>query len=360
MRQQQMVLEDFGYNSNLEKYRKTHSLDNFKVGRVISEHKERYVVKTDKGDFDAEIIGALRFSAKNRSDFPAVGDWVAISEYDENKMLIHNIFPRKTIIERKTVGKFGQKQIIATNLDYIFIVQAVDRDFNINRLERYLTICNTSQVKPIIILSKIDLIHIDTLEETLDTVAERIKQIPVFAISNKTLSGYDKLTASIKKGETYCLLGSSGVGKSTLLNNLSGKILMKTGTISLSTKKGQHITSHRELFVLDNGGIFIDTPGMREIGIADNTNALEATFNAIVALADSCKFTDCTHIHEGGCAVLGAIESGDIGQAAYDNYLKILREKTHFESSIVEKRRKDKALGKMIRNYKNLDKSHNR
>ena len=153
-----MTLADLGYNVDLKNHRIEQGLDSFGVGRVVSEHKERYIVKTDIDKFEAEIVGNLRFTAKNRSDFPAVGDWVAISEYDENKALIHAIFPRKTIIERQTVGKFGEKQIIATNIDFALIVQAVDRDFNINRIERYLTICNASNVKPIIILSKIDLI----------------------------------------------------------------------------------------------------------------------------------------------------------------------------------------------------------
>ena len=154
-----MTLEDLGYNIDLKNYRRGQKLDSFGVGRVISEHKERYVVKTAEDEYDAEIIGNLRFSAQKRSDFPAVGDWVAISEYDEEKVLIHSVFPRKTIIERQAVGKQGKKQIIATNIDFAFIVQAVDSDFNINRIERYLTICNTSNVKPTIVLNKIDLIN---------------------------------------------------------------------------------------------------------------------------------------------------------------------------------------------------------
>ncbi|MBT8315166.1 MAG: GTPase RsgA, partial [Maribacter sp.] len=153
-----MTLEDLGYTAQWENYRKEQNLDSFGVGRVISEHKERYVVKTAEKEYDAEIIGHLRFSARTRSDFPAVGDWVAISEYDDHKVLIHSVFPRKTIIEREAVSKQGEKQIISTNIDYAFIVQAVDRDFNINRLERYMTICNTSKVQPIIVLNKIDLI----------------------------------------------------------------------------------------------------------------------------------------------------------------------------------------------------------
>jgi len=347
-----MTLEDLGYNTGLENYRKEQKLCSFGVGRIISEHKERYVVKTDKDEFDAETIGNLRFSVKNRSDFPAVGDWVSISEYDKNKALIHAILPRKTIIERQAVGKFGEKQIIAANIDYAFIVQAVDRDFNINRIERYLTICNASNVKSIIILSKIDLISESYLKDILNNIYERIKHVLIVTISNETHVGYDELNSIIEKGKTYCLLGSSGVGKSTLLNNISGKALMKTDSISLSTKKGKHVTSHRELIVLENGGILIDNPGMREVGIADANIGLEITFDAIVKLSHNCIFRDCTHIHENGCAVIEAVEKGEIDQASYENYLKMEREKVHFKSSVAEKRKKDKEFGKMVKKYK--------
>ena len=191
-----MTLEDLGYNIDFENYRKDQNLDSFGVGRVISEHKERYVVKTAENEYDAEIIGNLRFSAHQRSDFPAVGDWVAISEYDEDKVLIHSIFPRKTIIERQAVGQQGEKQIIATNIDFAFIVQAVDRDFNINRIERYLTICNASKVSPIIILNKIDLINEIELKNLISAVQERIKQVPIIAISNETKKGIERLKES--------------------------------------------------------------------------------------------------------------------------------------------------------------------
>jgi len=347
-----MTLEDLGYNIDFENYRKDQNLDSFGVGRVISEHKERYIVKTTENEYEAEIIGNLRFSAHKRSDFPAVGDWVAISEYDEDKVLIHSIFPRNTIIERQAIGKQGEKQIIATNIDLAFIVQAVDRDYNINRIERYLTICNTSNVKPIIILNKIDLIEDTELIKLIANVQDRIKQVPVITVSNETLIGIDRLKESIIKGKTYCLLGSSGVGKSTLLNNLSGKQFMKTNTISTSTNKGRHVTSHRVLFVLDNGGILIDNPGMREVGIADSTDGLEITFETIVELSKDCKFKDCTHTREVDCAVIAAVESGEIDKSSYENYLKMEREKEHFESTIAEKRKKDKDFGKMIKNYK--------
>ena len=352
-----MTLEDLGYNIVLANYRKDQSLDPFEVGRVISEHKERYIVKTTENEYDAEIIGNLRFSAQKRSDFPAVGDWVAISKYDEDKVLIYSVFPRKTIIERQAVGKQGEKQIIATNIDYAFIVQAVDRDFNINRIERYLTICNASNIKPIIILNKIDLINDAELSKLITAVQERINQVPVIAISNASQKGIERLKKNIEKGKTYCLLGSSGVGKSTLLNNLSGKQLMKTNEISTSTNKGRHVTSHRELLVLDNGGILIDNPGMREVGIADSSSGLEKTFGTIVELSKNCKFKDCTHTTEVDCAVLKAVESGEIDKSSYENYLKMEMEKEHFESTVAEKRKKDKDFGKMIKQFKKTRKS---
>ena len=353
-----MTLEDLGYNREFENYRRSQNLDSFGVGRVISEHKESYIVKTPENEYDAEVIGNLRFSANERSDFPAVGDWVAISEYDEGKALIHSIFPRNTIIERQAVGTQGKKQIIAANIDIAFIVQAVDRDFNINRIERYLTICNTSRIKPIIVLNKIDLIDDAGLTELIVSVQDRIKQVPVVKLSNETLIGIDRLKESIIKGKTYCLLGSSGAGKSTLLNNLSGKQFMKTNTISISTGKGRHITSHRALLVLENGGILIDNPGMREVGIADSAAGLEITFEAIARLSRDCRFKDCTHTTEIDCAVIAAVESGEIDKSSYKNYLKMEREKEYFESTVAEKRKKNKDLGKMIKNYKKNKKSN--
>lgn len=347
-----MKLSDLGYTTALENYRKEQGLDSFDVGRVISEHKERYIVKTVDNEFEAEIVGNLRFSAKDRSHFPAVGDWVAISEYDEDKVLIHAVFPRKTIITRQAVGKFGEIQIIASNIDSALIIQAVDRDYNINRIERYLTICNASKVKPIIILSKTDLINDLQLKTIEHNIADRIKHVPIIGISNKTEIGYSRLNKIFVKGNTYCLLGSSGVGKSTLTNNISGKAQMKTDSISLNTKKGRHITSHRELVILENGAILIDNPGMREVGIADATSGLEITFNTIVELSENCKFKDCTHQHENGCAILEAVDNGAIDEDAYQNYLKMEREKTHFKSTVTEKRKKDKDFGKMIKNFK--------
>ena len=347
-----MKLDDLGYNDKIEKSRIENNLEDFDIGRVISEHKERYIVKTEKGEFEAEITGNLRFSAKGREDFPAVGDWVALTMYDSGFSIIHEILPRFSIISRQSVSQFGEVQIIATNIDYAFLIQAVDRDFNINRLERYLTICYSSDVSPIIVLSKTDLIDEQRMNGILNDIKLRIKNVPVIAISNETQNGYEAIKKTIEKGKTYCMLGSSGVGKSTLLNNLSGRTIMRTDTISQSTNKGRHVTSHRELIILENGGILVDNPGMREVGIADTTSGLEITFDKIVSLSQNCKFKDCTHTRETGCSILEAVEKGDIDKNSYENYLKLEREKAHFELTVVEKRKKDKELGKIIKNYK--------
>lgn len=347
-----MNLTNFGYNDKLEQWRQSRDLQDFEVGRVISEHKERYVVRTEQGELDAEVTGNLRFSAQSREDFPAVGDWVVLTVYDSEFCVIHQILPRQSVISRQAVGHFGEVQIIAANIDYAFLVQAIDRDFNINRLERYLTICNASQVEPIIVLTKTDLIPEERLSEIRESIAQRIKHVPVIAISNETREGLDTLRASIEPGKTYCLLGSSGVGKSTLLNNLSGKTVMQTGAISEAANRGRHVTSHRELIVLESGGILIDNPGMREVGIADTGSGLEATFDSILSLGKSCRYTDCTHTSEAGCAVLEAVENGKIDQNSYENYLKMEREKAHFETSLADRRKRDKAFGKIMKNYK--------
>ena len=345
-----MKPEDFGYNEKLEKLRLENNLAEFEIGRVISEHKERYIVITEKGETEAEITGNLRFSAKSREDFPAVGDWVALISYDELS-IIHKILPRFSMISRQAVGQFGEIQIIAANIDFALLVQAVDRDFNINRLERYLAICYSSKVSPIIVLTKTDLITAQKKNEIIDNIRLRIKDIPVFAISNETRNGYEELKNVIEKGKTYCLLGSSGVGKSTLLNNLTGRAIMKTDSISQSTNKGRHITSHREMVLLENGGILIDNPGMREVGIADSSGGFETTFDIILTFAGNCRYKDCTHTVEAGCSVMEAVERGEIDKNSYENFLKMGREKIHFETTVAEKRKREKIFGKILKNY---------
>ncbi len=351
-----MTLEDLGYNTEFKKHRQENDLESLRVGRVVTEHKERYVVKTEDKEYEAEILGNLRFTATSREDFPAVGDWVSVSPYDEDKALIHTVFPRKSILERQSVGSSGEKQIIATNIDAALIVQAVDRDFSLNRLERYLTICHSSKVEPIIVLSKIDTVDQVTLTQHINTLNKRMQGVLVLPVSNESREGIDNLKKHIKKGKTYCLLGSSGVGKSTLLNTISGESLMKTGEISDHSDRGRHVTTHRELIVLKSGGIFIDNPGMREVGIADSSEGLDITFSKIQELARECRFKDCSHSVEVGCAVTEAVNNGEIDQSALDNFHKMEREKDHYESTVAEKRKKDKGFGKLVKDMKKVKK----
>jgi ribosome biogenesis GTPase / thiamine phosphate phosphatase len=341
-----MILEDLGYSTELEKFRIDQKMDDFEIGRIMTEHKERYEVITQYGEFESEITGNLRFSAKSREDYPAVGDWVALMTYDNDFALIHKIFPRKSVIERQSVSQFGEIQIIAANIDFAFITQAVDRDFNINRIERYLTICYSAKVEPIIILNKIDLVTESELNMLLSEVESRIKNIRIIPICSITNDGYDYLKPVLVKSKTYCFLGSSGVGKSTIINNLLGQDILKTNSISKSNNKGRNTTNRRELNLLDNGSILIDNPGMREVGIADTAGGLEITFDRIIEISQNCKFSDCTHTNEKGCAIIDAIENGTIEKSSYENYLKMEREKQRFQTSIAEKRKKDKQFGK--------------
>jgi ribosome biogenesis GTPase / thiamine phosphate phosphatase len=344
--------ELYGYNTAISGFLAECGIPGAEPGRIIAEHRERYVVMASRGETEAEITGNMRFTARSRLDYPAVGDWVALISYGPELAIIHSIFPRSSVITRQSVGRQGEVQVIAANIDVALLVQSADRDFNLNRLERYLTICYTSRVEPVIVLSKTDLAGAARVAEIRGNIESRIKDIPLIALSNETREGYELLEKIIQKGKTYCMLGSSGVGKSSLLNNLSGSSLMKTGTISSSTSKGRHITSHRELTLLDNGGILIDNPGMREVGITDEGGGLEVTFGPIMEFARECRFSDCTHSEEAGCAVIAALKRGEIDPSALENFRKMEKERSFYESSLADRRKKEKEFGKIMKNYK--------
>ncbi len=347
-------IESLGYDDHVDEFRKKNKLENFELGRISSEHKDRYTVKTVNGDFFGELVGNLRYTAQSKAELPVVGDWVAVSEFDTDKVIIHKVSPRKTLIERKAPGKYGEKQLIAANIDVALIMQSVNNDHNINRLERYLSICYISRVEPVILLNKIDLSEENELQDYISKLRRRLPNIKIIAFSNITKIGLEDVKNLIQSGKTYCLLGSSGVGKSSLVNNLLGGTVMDTGEISSSSGKGKHITSYREMLILTNGGIIIDNPGMREIGITESSEGLNSTFDKILQLAEQCKYGDCTHTSEYNCAVIDAVEKGEIEKLSYLNYLNLEKEKEHFESTILEKRKKDKDFGKMVKRFKKI------
>jgi len=344
-----MNLSDLGLTNELSSFIDNQNLNTFKVGRVTQEHRERYIVSTGDNEYEAEITGNLRFTAGSRADFPAVGDWVAMIIHDSDFALIHRILPRKSVLERQTVGKPGEKQIISANVDCAFIMQSIDNNFNINRLERYLSICYSGAIEPILVLSKIDLCSDNEIQKAITELETREKKVKYILLSNLSHKGLDEIMKLIKKGNTYCVVGSSGVGKSTLINNLLKKNIIRTTEISQSTNKGKHTTEHRELFVLEEGGIIIDTPGMKELGMTDNEEGIRTTFQDIFNLTLRCKFSDCKHINEKGCAVLKALDNGIIDLKTLENYLKIIREQEHFQASEAEKRKKDRQFGKMAK-----------
>ena len=354
-----MTLRDLGLTDEITSYIRNNNLSDFSVGRITQEHRERYIVSTGDNEYDAEITGNLRFTADSRADFPAVGDWVTMTLYDSNLAIIHKILPRKSVLERQTVGKFGEKQIISTNIDVAFIIQSIDNNFNINRLERYLTICYSADIEPVLVISKIDLATKTDILNACNKLEKRDKEVKYILLSNLTQQGLYQILEVLQKGKTYCVVGSSGVGKSTLINNLLKKNILKTSQISQSTNKGRHTTDHRELFVLENGGIIIDTPGMKELGMTDNIEGIKTTFQEIFDLSLKCKFPDCKHIDENGCAVIEALNNGTIDKESLDNFIKIQNEQLKFQTSIVEKHKKDKEFGKMVKNYKKDIKKNN-
>jgi len=346
-----MEIEDLGYNEFFESNRNKLHLDSFPVARVIAEYKGAYKVKNANGEHLAKVTGKQMFNAVSREDYPAVGDWVAISELGNNQAVIHGVLPRKTIIKRKFSGS-NEIQIIATNIDVAFVIESVDRDYNLNRFERYLAIANDSNITPVIILNKTDLISKEDLDLKLAEIKDRLIGIEIIPISIVTEEGLDELKKYIIKGKTYCFLGSSGVGKSSLINKLMGDNAIKTGNISLATSKGKHTTTSREMYILENGGLVIDNPGMREVGMADTGAGIDNVFDEITIFAKKCKFADCTHTHEPGCEVLLAVQTGKLDEDKYSNYINLKKETEYYEMTKFKKKEKDRNFGKFIKKAK--------
>jgi ribosome biogenesis GTPase len=349
--------EDLGYGEFFEFNRNELKLDGFSVARIVVEHRGSYKVKNADGEYLAKITGKQMFKASSREDYPAVGDWVAITVLNAEQAVIHEILPRKTIIKRRygdkdKIGEKNETQIIATNIDVAFIVESVDEDYSLNRFERYLAIASDGGVKPVIILNKIDLIPKEEIDSKLSQLKDRFGDIDSILISTITDEGMDELKAHILKGKTYCFLGSSGVGKSSLINKLFGENITKTESISLSTGKGRHTTTNREMYFLKNGGIVIDNPGVREVGMTSVSVGIDSLFDEIKVLASKCKYVDCTHEHEPGCEVLAVLKTGKLDKNKYSNYINLKKEAEYYGMNELKKREKERQFGKFVKKAK--------
>jgi len=320
-------LIDLGWNQDFkDKLMQINKQENFQIARVAIEYKGMYKLYTEAGEVLAEITGKMRYNNK----FPAVGDWVVIDLQDNGeRAIIHGILPRKSKFSRKVAGDNTEEQIVAANIDTVFIVTSLNQDFNLRRLERYLTIAWDSGAKPVIVLSKADLCaDTQAKKREVESVAFGV---PIHIVSSLSGEGLDQLEEYLETGHTAALLGSSGVGKSTIINQLMGSEIMAVNEIRVSDGRGKHTTTHRELIVLETGGIVIDTPGMREIQLWDGSEGIKESFEDIESLAKKCKFNDCQHDSEPGCAVKKAINEGELPEKRLESYHKLKRELLYME-----------------------------
>lgn len=319
------TLRAWGWDDYLEASFDTWRMQGFTAARVTVVHKERYEVITKEGPCWAEVTGKFRYRADASADYPAVGDWVAIQHYpDDAFALIHAVLPRRSRISRKMAGDNTDEQVLAANIDKIFLVSGLDQDFNIRRIERYLTLAADSGAKPYILLNKADLCT--DAEANARAIRAVSPNVPVLVISAIHQKGVESILKIIGSGETAVLLGSSGVGKSTIINALLDDDRQKVQTVSGYMDKGRHTTVRRELFVLPGGGLLIDSPGLRELQLWNVEENLAVAFEDIAALAVHCRYRDCSHVQEPGCAVRQAIHDGILDKQRFNNYLKMLRE----------------------------------
>ena len=320
------------------------------IARVIAVHKDSYTITNGENHVFAELVGKMIYGAASPFDYPAVGDWVLAKLYDDNTFsIIHEIIQRKSLLKRKTPGKKIDFQLIAANIDVAFIVQSLDDNFNLRRLERYLVMINESNIRPIVLLSKSDLLSSEKVAVRIGEINKIMPHLQVQPFSNENESGLKSVNDLLSPGLTHCLLGSSGVGKTTLLNNLIGESVFKTKAVREKDSKGRHATTYRQLMMLDSGAMVVDTPGMRELGNFSIETGIDETFTEITELSQQCQFNDCTHVTEKGCAVLNAVEDGKLSEKRYQNYIKMNKESIYNEMSYLEKRQKDKQFGKFVK-----------
>ncbi len=344
-----MKLKKLGMNSWFKDHARKSCATDHQIARVMVVDRGQYTVRSEHGDVPAKATRKFMKATTSSIDMACVGDWVCMDNPGSQEYAsIHAVLPRKSFLRRKSAGKGTKLQMIAANIDVIFIAQSCHYDFNVSRLERYLMMATEGHVAPVIILTKTDLVTTDALQQLITEIRDEGITARIIALSNVTGTGLNQVKESMEFGKTYCLVGSSGVGKSTIINRLRGDDTLRTQTVSTSGE-GRHTTVRRQLFVLEQGALLIDTPGMREIGIlAVNDGRTDDNFSDIQDLALQCRFTNCGHRKERGCAVLQAIEEGTLHLERYQNYVKLKTESEHNEHLSSHKGRKTRPSGHVI------------
>lgn len=341
-------LKSCGWNDFFEAYFSEYAADGLTPARVSVEHRNYYELYSVYGELTAEKSGKLFYQALDTSLLPAVGDWVVIRRLEnEDKALIQAVLPRKTKFSRKKAGAVTEEQIVAANVDTVFIISSLNQELNLRRIERYLTLAWDNDVKPVIILSKADLS--EDIFGSLAQVQDAFPGIDVNVISAKKKAGIGELLQFFEGNKTIAVIGSSGVGKSTLINALLDWKKMEVSEISLYKDKGRHTTTHRELSLVPGGGLIIDTPGMREIQLWEGSEGLSELFEDIEQLILECKFSDCKHESEPGCAIKAAIKNGSLDEKRFKSYKKLLSEVRFFtrkqnKKAMLEEKKKWKKL----------------
>jgi ribosome biogenesis GTPase len=339
-----MTLENLGFTPWFQNQIDPAAANKWKPARITAVHKGWCDISDGNETRPAKTTGKLRREARETKDYLTVGDWVLATHFDEGDFaMIHSVLERQNTLKRKSAGKEVSHQLIAANIDTAFVVHSLDKGFNLPKLERYLSIVNESNIEPIVLLTKRDLLSTAELKDRLAEVEARLPNVPVYAFSNMTGAGLKKVQKLFEAGKTYCLLGPSGVGKTSLINSLFGEEdLYFTLPVRESDGKGIHTTTWRELIVMENGALVIDTPGMRELGHLDTGAGIKDTFDELIALDGLCQFRDCTHSNTKGCAIMAAVEAGTIDKARYENFIRMRKETAANERALREQKWKNK------------------
>ena len=350
MNSQHNDLTLWGWNESFQTFVLT--TDHETLARVAAVDREMLLLVDGSGAFRAKLTGSFLHRHPESHELPCVGDWVRVEKQPgEDFGVIRGVLERHTFLRRKSAGRDIDYQMIAANVDTVVIVQSCHTDFNLKRLERYLVMVMDGGAEAAILLTKTDLVSPDELAGQIEDIRAAGISAQVLTVSNVTGNGVETLTAQLLPGKTYCFVGSSGVGKSTLINRLIGRELQETGTVS-GTGEGRHTTVRRELIRLEGGALVIDNPGMREFGVFGVEDGIDTGFPDITALAEGCRYRDCSHGDEPGCAVIEAVNSGEISREHFENYLKIKAESEFYRMSYADKRKKDRNFGRFIKSVK--------